>query len=197
MRTIESFEEYVDPIQEVIDDLLFGQTEPLPCKLRQLVTLSPAQGGLGLPNLRLEAPYQFAASASITASHVESIATQSIFMVAGEKSTEELRRHLQIVKMASAKSRMESIDATLSPDVLQLVNQSRDKSASSWLTAVPLVDQGLVLNKQEFRDSLRLRYNLPLSGLPSQCVCREKFTVGQALSCKKGEFCSAETRWYS
>ena len=42
MRTIESFEDYVDPIQEVIDELLlptlFGQTEPLPSNLRQLVT---------------------------------------------------------------------------------------------------------------------------------------------------------------
>ena len=51
MRTIESFEEYVDPIHEVIDDLLvptlFGQTEPLPDELRELLTLSPAQGGLG------------------------------------------------------------------------------------------------------------------------------------------------------
>ena len=90
--------------------------------------------------------------------------------------------------MASTKSRMESIDATLSPNVLQLVNQSRDKGASSWLTAVPLVDQGLVLNKQEFRGSLRPRFNMPLSDLPSQCFCGEKFTVGHALSCKKGGF---------
>ena len=52
MRTIESFEDYVDPIQEAIDDLLlptlFGQTEPLPSDLTQLVTLTPAQGGLGV-----------------------------------------------------------------------------------------------------------------------------------------------------
>ena len=70
----------------------------------------------------------------------------------------------------------------------QLVNQSRDKGASSRLTAVPLVDQGVVLNKQEFRDSLRLRYNMPLSDLPSKCVCGEKYTVCHALSCKKGGF---------
>ena len=62
---------------------------------------------------------------------------------------------------------MESIDSTLPSDLLPSINQSRDKGASSWLTAVPLVDQGLVLNKQEFRDSLRLRYDLPLSDLPS------------------------------
>ena len=54
MRTIESFEDYVDPIQEAIDDLLlptlFGQREPLPIDLRRVVTLTPAQGGLGVPD---------------------------------------------------------------------------------------------------------------------------------------------------
>ena len=86
------------------------------------------------------------------------------------------------------KSRTESIDSTLPSDLLRSVNQSRDKGASLWLTAVPLVDQGLVLNKQEFRDSLRLRYNMPLSDLPSKCVCGEKYTVCHALSCKRGGF---------
>ena len=49
MHTIESFEDYVDPIQEAIDDLL------LPSHLRKLVTLTPAQGGLDVPDLRFEA----------------------------------------------------------------------------------------------------------------------------------------------
>ena len=112
MRTIESFEDYVDPIQEAIDDLLlptlFSQTEPLPSDLRQLVTLTPAQGGLGVPDLRFEAPPQFAASTLITASHVNSITTQSMFMVAGENSMEELQRQHQTLTTASVKSRMES-----------------------------------------------------------------------------------------
>ena len=179
MSTIESFEDYVDPIQEAIDDLLlstlFGQTEPLPSDLRQLVTLTPA-------------PLQFAASTLITAPQIDSITGQSKFMVSGENSTEELKRQHQALKTASVKSRMESIDSTLPSDLLRSVNQSRDKGASSWLTAVPLVDQGLVLNKQEFRDSLRLRYDMPLSDLPSKCVCGEKYTVCHALSCKKGGF---------
>ena len=51
-----------------------------------------------------------------------------------------------------------------------------------------LVDQGLVLNRQEFRDSLRLRYNMPLSDLPSKRVCGERYTVCHALSCKKVGF---------
>ena len=122
-----------------------------------------------------------------SAPHGDSITTQSMFMVAGENSTEDLKRQHQALKTALVKSRRESIDSTLPWDLLRSVNQSRE-GASSWLTAVPLVDQGLVLNKQEFRDSLRLRYNMPLSDLPSKCVCGEKYTVCNTLSCKKGGF---------
>ena len=97
MRTIESFEDYVDPIQEAIDDLplptLFGQRNLF--LAIQIVTLTPAQGVLGVPDLRFQAPQQFAASRSITAPHVDSITIQSMFMVAGENSTEELKRQHQ------------------------------------------------------------------------------------------------------
>ena len=62
------------------------------------------------------------------------------------------------------------------------------KGASLWLTAIPLKDQGSALNKQEFRDYLRLRYNLPLQDLPSTCACGQPFNVSHALSCKKGGF---------
>ena len=53
---------------------------------------------------------------------------------------------------------------------------------------MPLADKGLALNKHEFRDSLRLRYDLSLVDLPSHCICGDKFTVRRALSCKKGGF---------
>ena len=155
MRTIDSFEDYVDPIQEAIDDLLlpslFGQSEPLPNEVRLLVTLTTAQGGLGMPDLRAEAPQQLAASKSITTARVDSIKSQSTFMAPGESFTEELKRHHQSLKRARDKEKMEGINSTLSADLLRLVNQSRDKGASSWLNAMPLADQGLALNKQEIR----------------------------------------------
>ena len=124
-----------------------------------------------MPDLRFEATQQFAASTLITAPHVDSITTQSMFMVAGENSTEELKRQHQALKTASVKSRMESVDSTLPSDLLRSVNQSRDKDASSWRTAVPLVDLGLV----QFRDSLRLT-----------CPVMQK-----------GRVRGAETRWCS
>ena len=87
-------------------------------------------------------------------------------MIKNKPSTDDLKKHQQSLKVAHLKSKMETVNASLPSDLLPLVNQARDKGASSWLNAIPLEEQGLVLNKQEFKDSLRLRYNLPLSGLP-------------------------------
>ena len=140
MRTIESFEDYVDPIQEAIDDLLlptlFGQKEPLPSDLRQLATLTPAQGGRGVPDLRFEGPQQFAAYTLITAPHVVSITTQSMFMVAehvhgGRREFHGgVKKTTSSLKPASVKSTMESINSTLPSDLLRSVNQLRNKGAS-------------------------------------------------------------------
>ena len=194
MRTIDNFEDYVEPIDEVINDsflpALFGLKEPLPDELRDLFTLPPAQGGLGILDLKVEAPQQYAASKSITASHASAIRTQSNLMPAGEQSVEDLKRQQQSLKTVAANLRREATDASLPPDLLRSTMQARDKGASSWLNAVPNEEQGLTLNKQQFRDSLRLRYNLQLADRPSHCSCGDRFSVSHALSCKKGGFVS-------
>ena len=84
---------------------------------------------------------------------------------------------------------MESIDSTLPSDLLCSVNQSRDKSGNTWLTAVPLVYQGLVLNKQEFRYSLLLVYNMTLSDLRVFVVS----SIPYAIPCHAKRECGAET----
>ena len=164
---------------------LFDQAEPLPDELCELVTLTPAQGGLGIPDLTTEMPQQYSASKAFTKQHVESIKSQSEIMNTDEQLVEELKRDMRTLKAENTKSKIESIDASLNPELLRLTQQARDKGSSSWLNAISLKDQGLTLIKQEFRDSLRLRYNLPLQDLPSTCACGEPFDVSHALSCKK------------
>ena len=46
------------------------------------------------------------------------------------------------------------------------------------------------VNKQIFRDLIRIRYGWEITRLPENCECGVKFTVGHALSCKKGGFVS-------
>ena len=57
---------------------IFGQTEPLPNELRELFTLPRAHGVLGIPDLKPEAPQQYAASKLITVPHVGTIRTQAL-----------------------------------------------------------------------------------------------------------------------
>ena len=189
MRTISSFEDYVNPIEEAISELflpaLFGQEEPLPEELHEVITLSPAQGGLGIPALSEEAPQQYAASTSITRPHVEAILSQCTSMPA---ITNEIKNEQQSIKRANANAKRERIDESLPADLLPLVKQARDKGASSWLNAIPVEEQGLTLNKEEFKDSIRMRYGMPLPDMPSHCVCGFAFSVNHALSCKRGGF---------
>ncbi|KAG1672005.1 Titin [Nymphon striatum] len=65
-----------------------------------------------------------------------------------------------------------------------------DKGASSWPNVIPLKEQDLDLNKGEFIDALKLRYDIPLENLPSFCACGERFDVNHALKCKTGGFIS-------
>ena len=73
MRAVDSFEDYVEPIDEVINDIflpvLFCQTEPLPDELREPFPIAPAQGALGIPYLKAETSQQYAASKLIRAPH--------------------------------------------------------------------------------------------------------------------------------
>ena len=47
---------------------------------------------------------------------------------------------------------------------------------------------GFNLNKREFRDAIKLRYDWPVDDIPSTCVCGDIFTVGHAMICKRGGF---------
>ena len=47
---------------------------------------------------------------------------------------------------------------------------------------------GFNLNKREFRDAIKLRYDWPVDDIPSTCVCGDAFTVDHAMICKRGGF---------
>ena len=46
---------------------------------------------------------------------------------------------------------------------------------------LPLQDLGFNLNKREFRDAVKLRYDWPVEEIPSTCACGEAFTVDHSM----------------
>ena len=56
------------------------------------------------------------------------------------------------------------------------------------MTVKPIEEQGFDLNKEEFRDSLRLRYGMHIEDLPSTCACGNSFDANHAMHCKNGGY---------
>ena len=52
---------------------------------------------------------------------------------------------------------------------------------------VPL-DMNVDLNKSEFRDAVKLRYDWEVPDMPSVCVCGDHFHKDHAMICKRGGF---------
>ena len=51
---------------------------------------------------------------------------------------------------------------------------------------IPIKRNGFFLQKQAFKDAIRIRYNIPLERLSTLCVCGNSFNLQHALSCPKG-----------
>lgn len=104
------------------------------------------------------------------------------------KSISELKAEVKSKRTTSKKDEVKSIHEKLPDNLKSLVDQACDKGASGWLNALPIKEQNLDLNKEEFRDALRLRYNAALKNLPTYCACGERFNECHAMNCKKGGF---------
>ena len=100
----------------------------------------------------------------------------------------DLRAKFTTRKELRLKTKCAKVLKDLPEELRDLVIRHQDRGASFWLEALPLEEKDFALSKQEFKDAVRVRYDLPLSGLPSHCACGEKYNVEHSLSCSNGGF---------
>ena len=67
--------------------------------------------------------------------------------------------------------RLEQVKTPLPTRNKQAVELATEKRASNWLTVIPIKDLNFNLNKREFRDAIKLRYDLEFTDTPKVCVC--------------------------
>ena len=67
----------------------------------------------------------------------------------------------------------------------QLNDLNNEQGVSSWLTTLPLKQEGYDLLKQLFWDLIRIRYGWMITKLRVNCKCGAYFDLQHALSCKK------------
>ena len=189
MRTIPGMEEHLTPLDKVINDkflpALFGsRISPVE---RDLFSLPIRAGGLGIPKFAEKASQEYSTSRTITAPLVAIMTVQGNTLP-NEDTIREIKNQATKTKADRLETKSEEMQSILPENLQRAVLQAKEKGSTNWLTALPLQDHGLVLNKREFRDALNLKYNRPIKGLPTKCPCGQNFNVTHAMNCKKGGF---------
>ena len=151
-RCIPDLCDYLLPLQE---QKIFAQLEWSELSFndvkQDLLRLPPRFGVLGIINPAEHSSFQFSSSVSITAPLVELILQQSPTYSAEVLMSQLATKRLVInTQNQSLSTLYDSLIQSLSPKLQRSVQLSCEKGSSSWLTALPLVDQGCALHKGAF-----------------------------------------------
>ena len=99
-----------------------------------------------------------------------------------------LQQHAQKTRDDDLRERLTELQNSLPEKIQRALELANEKGASSWLTVIPVKDLDFTLNKREFRDAIRLRYDWSIPDSPSVCVCGASFSIDHAIVCKRGGF---------
>ena len=151
---------------------------------RELYTLPIKLGGLGISKLSEKCVMDYEASKLITAPLASIIVMQGSNPPCGN-AVKDLKSKVKAKKEKYTSEKAKVIESKLSDKDLRSLEQLKEKGASSWLSAMPLAEHELTLNKSDFRDALAIRYRKKMKGLPEKCACGQNFDVNHAMNCKK------------
>ncbi len=171
---------------------------------REIFGLPARLGGLGIRNPVHQAAENYEASKKITKALADLIVEQeSDNDLLDEEKLEEAKREVVKEKRVREKRLKNEIIVKLDshpseappqfrkrkkpPDILhRALEVASQKGTSGWLTSMPSPDHEL--NKQEWRDSMALRYGWRPKNLPQKCSCGAENSVQHSLDCKLGGF---------
>ena len=187
MRTIPNVSHLFQPLEDAIRlKLIPSLTGHSACSAqeREVLSLPCRLGGLSVVNPVDIADSQFTASTRITASLRSLIQDQAVQAPLPDVKPIKVQVHQD--RRSASKARATEIRSNLSVQLQRVMDLNSEPGASSWLTALPLAELGFHLSKQEFWDSLYLRYDWKLKNTPSHCVCGVVFSPDHAMICKHG-----------
>ena len=140
-----------------------------------------------MTNPCLEANSEQSSSVKVTAPLVRQIVTQS-HQLPDDSLVKPLQQEVRSDRAKALQDRAMRVRKVAPQKVQPALDLAAEKGSSVWLTVLPLHEMGLNLNKREFRDAIKLRYDWPVDDIPSTCVCGDIFTVDHAMICKRGGF---------
>jgi hypothetical protein len=190
-RTLPNISEKFQPLEDIIrakfiPSLLGGQQ--VNDDLREWMALSGKNGGLAIENPVHDSCTKFTSSSLLCNSLVCHIIQQNPNFHTNKERQQEIRNQNRATKFAAEKTAMESLKSRISPEQIRTMEACHEKGSSALITTLPLKKYGFALSRTQFQDTILMRYRLPLSDLPSTCVCGTSFSVDHSQICHLGGF---------
>ena len=189
LRTLPDIEDLLEPLERAIADVLIPSITDHHCTKseRDLLALPVRMGGLGLINPRQDAAMQYETSIKTTTPLVEKIIAQA-YEIPDDSVIHTLQQNARNEKNEVLQAKRDGIKNSLPPKTRRAMELATEKGASNWLTVIPIKEMDYNLNKGEFRDAVKLRYEWEIADKPSVCVCGDTFNIDHAMICKRGGF---------
>ena len=149
---------------------------------RRIVALPYRYGGLGICDPTASSEEEYQASKKITAQLTQLIYQQNTDTSEFDHNAmKEIKKAVRKEKDVKLRESTETILGEVDEKTKRLLKAAAEKGASSWLSVLPLKQYGYVLNKQEFRDGLCLRYGWEVAEVPKSCACGMANTIDHIL----------------
>ena len=132
---------------------------------RALLALPVKFGGLELQNLCEVANTELLNSKEITIDLHENVITQNTDFQIDSEKTKTIKNESKRRKISNYKIKLEELMNSMN-EKMKRNDISNETGSSNWLSVVPMREFNYVLRKQQFWDSIRIRYGWPVPGLP-------------------------------
>ena len=191
-RTIPGIDRHFEPLEEAIRDKLIPSLigRSVSEVERRILALPVRYGGMGIVNPTNSSKH-YAASTKITENLSAMIFNQDEDFT--NYNLDEVKSCIAEVKRERDAEWMKELEeichhAEVDNKLQRTLELGQQKGSGAWLNALPIQALGYTLNKQEFRDSVCLRYGWNIPNTPSFCQCGKENSIDHTLSCKKGGY---------
>ncbi len=190
-RTVPGINDLFLPLEEAIREQLIPALigRKVSDVERRILALPVRLGGMGIENPAENSMHEFNTSAAVTKNLTEIIYNQEKDFTNYNK--EEVINQVKLRKGQKEdrlKDELKEISNLVNNKMKRNLELAQEKGSGAWLSALPIQSCGYTLNKQEFRDSVCLRYGWTIPNTPSYCQCKKKNDIDHTLSCKRGGY---------
>ena len=143
---------------------------------------------MSIPDVTEVSDREYINSLRATNQLIDAIIEQNDVLMLDHAELKNTKAAIRLERIKYYQEKRQKIDAKSSPEVARILDLASEKGVSCWLTSLPLEVYGFTMNKQEFHDSIALRYNFKISDVATHCFCGQKNSINHSLTCQKGGY---------